>query len=162
DRNLAAQVWLIHIMSQIDLLLHSATQLVTCAAPGPKRGPAMADVGIIPDGAVAVQDGRILEVGSSADLINRYTAVQTIDAAGKVVCPGFVDSHTHILYAGDRAAEFEMRIRGATYMEIMAAGGGIVSTMRQVRAASVEQLVAETRARLDAMLALGITTAEIK
>lgn len=86
----------------------------------------------------------------------------TLDASGKVVCPGFVDAHTHIVYAGDRAAEFELRIKGATYMEIMAAGGGIVSSVKQVRAASVEQLVEETRARLDAMLRLGTTTVEIK
>ncbi len=122
----------------------------------------MTDVGIIADGAVAVDGGQIVAVGSSADLREHYPARETIDASGKVVCPGLVDAHTHVLYAGDRAAEFELRIRGASYMEIMAAGGGIVSTVRQVRAASVEQLVAETRPRLDAMLRLGTTTVEIK
>lgn len=146
----------------IDLLITHAAQLVTCAGDAPKRGAAMNDVGLIVDGAVAIHDGVIVDVGSSVDLINRYEAEQTINAAGKVVCPGFVDAHTHIVYAGDRAAEFELRIKGASYMEIMAAGGGIVSTMRQVREASVEQLVAETRVRLDAMLALGTTTVEIK
>jgi len=122
----------------------------------------MADVGIIEDGAVAVQDGQILAVGPSAELLARYAARTTLDAAGKVVTPGFVDAHTHVVYAGDRVAEFEMRIKGATYMEIMAAGGGIVSTMRAVRAATAAQLAAETHARLDEMLALGTTTAEVK
>jgi imidazolonepropionase len=148
---------------KVDLLLHSATQLVTCAAPdGPKRGAAMRDVGLIPDGAVAVADGEIVAVGSTTDLRADFTARQTLDAGGKVVCPGFVDPHTHAVYAGDRAAEFEMRVRGASYMEILQAGGGILSTMQATRAATVEQLVAASRPRLDAMLALGTTTVEVK
>ncbi len=148
---------------KIDLLIHSANQLITCASPdGPKRGQAMRDVGLIPNGAVAVSDGEIVAVGSSADLRADYTARETIDAGGKVVCPGFVDPHTHVVYAGDRAAEFEMRVQGASYMEIMAAGGGILSTVKVVRAAGPEQLVAESRPRLNAMLALGTTTVEIK
>lgn len=150
-------------MAQVDLLIHSAAQLVTCAGErAAKRGAAMSSLGIVINGAVAVHNGLIVEVGETADLANRYTARSVIDASEQVVCPGFVDSHTHIVYAGDRAAEFEMRLRGASYLEIMAAGGGIVSTMRQVRAASVEQLVAETRARLDTMMQLGTTTVEIK
>ncbi len=148
---------------KVDLLIYNAAQLVTCASPGgPKRGQAMADVGLIPVGAVAIADGKIVAVGSSADLLADFSARETIDATGKTVCPGFVDPHTHVVYAGDRAHEFEMRIRGASYMEIMEAGGGIVSTMRATRAATVEQLVAETRPRLEAMLALGTTTVEIK
>ncbi len=143
------------------MILH-ARQLITCASDGPRRGEAMADVGLIEDGAVAMSDGNIVDVGPSAELQTRYSARKTIDAAGKVVTPGFVDAHTHVAYAGDRVAEFEMRIKGATYMEIMAAGGGIVSTMRAVRAASVAQLVAETRKRLDEMLMLGTTTVEVK
>jgi len=150
-------------MQTVDLLIHSASQLVTCAGPdGPRRGEAMRDVGLLPDGAVAVGGGEIIAVGPTADLRARFSAAQTIDAAGKVVCPGFVDPHTHVVYAGDRVSEFEMRIQGATYMEIMHAGGGIVSTMRATRAASVEQLVAESRPRLDAMLSLGTTTIEVK
>ena len=146
----------------IDLLIIHARQLITCANDGPKRGAAMADVGLISDGAVAVHQGEILAVGSTAELQARYAAHTTLDASGKVVTPGFVDAHTHVVYAGDRVAEFEMRIRGATYMEIMAAGGGIVSTMRAVREATPEKLAAETRHRLDEMLALGTTTAEVK
>lgn len=149
---------------QIDLLIHSAAQLVKCDSPDnqPKRGAAMRDVGLIQDGAVAVHDGAIAAVGPSDQLRSQYTADQTIDASGKVVCPGFVDPHTHVVYAGDRVDEFEMRINGATYMEIMAAGGGIVSTMVAVRAASLDQIIAETRARLDSMLRQGTTTAEVK
>ncbi len=149
--------------NRIDLLIHSAAQLVTCASPGgPKRGAAMRDVGIISHGAIAISDGKIVAVGKTADLRAHFSAAENIDASGKVVCPGFVDAHTHVVYAGDRVNEFELRINGAEYMEIMAAGGGINSTVEAVRAAGVDQLVAETRPRLDAMLRLGTTTVEIK
>ncbi len=150
-------------MMQIDLLILNAAQVVTCAGPsGPKRGAAMADVGLIADGAVAISDGQIVAVGATGNLRAKYTARNIIDAGGKVVCPGFVDPHTHVVFAGDRVGEFELRLKGATYQEIMAAGGGIVSTTQAVREASVAQLVAETRPRLRAMLALGTTTVEIK
>ena len=86
-------------------------------------------------------------------------AAAALDAGGRAVIPGFVDPHTHLPWAGHRAAEFEMRIGGATYMQIMAAGGGIVRTVSDTRAASLEALVAETRSRLDRMLAHGTTTA---
>jgi len=150
-------------VTKIDLLIYNASQLVTCASPdGPKRGKAMREVGIIEGGAVAVADGEIVAVGPGSNLLADYSAREIIDASGKVVCPGFVDPHTHVVYAGDRVHEFEMRIQGASYMEIMQAGGGIVSTMRAVREAPVAQLVAESRKRLDAMMALGTTTVEIK
>ncbi len=122
----------------------------------------MGDVGIIEGGAVAAAGGRIVAVGTTADLAERYEARQVIDAGGRVVCPGFVDPHTHVVYAGERLDEFELRIRGASYMEIMAAGGGIVSTVNKTRGANLSQLVEETRPRLAAMLAQGTTTIEIK
>jgi imidazolonepropionase len=148
---------------KIDLLILSATQLVTCASSnGPKRGADMLDVGLIEDGAVAVHQGQIVAVGRTEELQGQYTAEKIINASGKVVCPGLVDPHTHVVYAGDRIDEFELRIQGASYMEIMAAGGGIVSTMQATRQASAEQLAAETRPRLEAMLQLGTTTVEIK
>lgn len=150
------------MMIEADLLIHSAAQVVTCASDVPKRGAAMQDVGLISDGAVAVKDGRILTIGPSQSIRQQVSATQTIDASGKVICPGFVDPHTHVVYAGDRIGEFEQRIRGATYMEIMAAGGGIVSTMRATRQASVEELVEATLPRLAQMLRLGTTTAEVK
>lgn len=148
---------------KVNLLIHSITQLITCASPdGPKRGAALLDVGLIEDGAVAVHQGQIVAVGRTEELQGQYTAERTIDASGKALCPGFVDPHTHVVYAGDRIDEFELRIQGASYMEIMAAGGGIVSTMQATREASTEQLAAETRPRLEAMLQLGTTTVEIK
>jgi imidazolonepropionase len=148
---------------EVDLLVHSGAQLVTCASPDrPKRGRAMADVGLIPDGAVAVEDGRIVACGPTPEVRADYSGRDTLDASDRVICPGLVDCHTHLVYAGDRVGEFDMRIRGATYMEILQAGGGILSTVKATRAATVEQLVAAARPRLDTMLALGTTTAEVK
>ncbi|MBN1137206.1 MAG: imidazolonepropionase [Anaerolineae bacterium] len=148
---------------QADLLIDNAGQLLTLAsAGGPKRGAAMRDLGLIAGGAVAVRDGRIVATGRSADLRRMVRADKYLDAAGWTVMPGFVDPHTHLVWAGDRADEFEMRIAGASYMEIMAAGGGIMNTVRHTRAASLDDLVAQTRLRLGRMLAHGTTTVEIK
>ena len=145
-----------------DLTVRNAAQLLTLASPeGPKRGRAMGDVGLIEDGTVAVSEGRIVWVGPSAEA-GHITADTVIDATGRVVMPGFVDPHTHLLWAGDRADEFEMRIAGATYMEIMAAGGGIMNTVHATRAASLDELLSQTPPRLDALLAHGTTTAEVK
>jgi imidazolonepropionase len=150
-------------MRHVDLLLIHAEQLVTCAGVGqPKRGEQMRDAGIIRDGALAVHDGRIVAVGRTRDISAQYTGDQTISAYGKAVIPGLVDCHTHAVYAGNRLDEFELRIQGRTYMEIMAAGGGIMSTVRATRAAPFEALYEESQARLDTMLRLGTTTAEIK
>ena len=150
-------------MLQADLLIHSASQLVTCANPhGVKRGAALGDVGLIEDGALAIRDGRIAAVGTTGEIRRDYTATQQIDASGKVVCPGFVDCHTHTVFAGDRAGEFEQRIRGVPYMDILAAGGGILNTVRATRAASEDELTALALARLNIMMSLGTTTAEIK
>lgn len=148
---------------QVDLIIHNAGQLLTCAAPGgPKRGAAMRDTGPVADGALAVRGGTIAALGRSADILSRYAAAQMIDAQGRAVCPGFVDAHTHVVYAGERIAEFEQRIAGAGYLEIMAAGGGIAATTRATRAASLDELTRQARARLDRMLALGTTTVEAK
>lgn len=146
----------------VDLLIINAAQIATCAADGPKRGAALQDPGLLHDGAIAVQAGRITAVGQTADIRARYTGRRMIDAAGRAVCPGFVDPHTHLVYGGDRVHEFEMRIAGATYLEIMAAGGGILSTMRHTREASSDELLASASRRLNEMLALGSTTVEIK
>jgi imidazolonepropionase len=148
----------------VDLLIYNASQICRLPAQngGPQRGKALGRLGTIDNGAVAVRDGRIIAVGKTSELREMYSAQQELDAAGCAVIPGFVDPHTHLVWAGDRAAEFEMRIGGATYMDIMNAGGGINSTVRQTRAASVEQLMDETRPRLDRMLRLGTTTVEIK
>lgn len=148
---------------QVDLLIHSARQLVTCASPvGPKRGEAMRDVGLIEDGALAIAGETIEACGKSDELRAAYRAAQTLDATDKVICPGFVDCHTHLVFAGDRIDEFELRIKGATYLEIMAAGGGIATTVRATREAPMEQLVEGARRRLDRMFRRGTTTAECK
>ncbi|HMS11103.1 MAG TPA: amidohydrolase family protein, partial [Pyrinomonadaceae bacterium] len=146
-----------------DLIIHNAGQLVTCASPGgPKRGAAMQDVGIIADGAVAIKDGAFTAVGTSAEILEKYKAAELIDAEGRAVVPGFVDPHTHIVYAGDRLNEFELKIKGAEYLDILAAGGGIISTVRNTRAATEEELIDAALGRLDKMLACGTTFCEIK
>ncbi|HEU5097673.1 MAG TPA: imidazolonepropionase [Roseiflexaceae bacterium] len=148
---------------KIDLLITHA-KLITIASPGgPKRGAAMRELGVIHDGALALAGGRIAAVGSTTELRELAgDATQVIDADGKAVLPGFVDAHTHVVFAGDRVDEFERRLEGASYLEIMAAGGGIMSTVRATRAASEEQLADESAARLRRMLAHGTTTAEAK
>jgi imidazolonepropionase len=148
---------------QADLLVYGAVQVLTLASPdGPKRGDAMRELGIVADGAVAIAGGRVLAVGPSAELRWQVQAARTLDAGGRLLMPGFVDPHTHLVWAGERADEFEMRIAGASYVQIMAAGGGIMSTVRQCRAAGLEDLVAQTRPRLARMLAHGTTTVECK
>ncbi len=148
----------------VELLVHSAAQL--CVVPpvdgGPQRGSRLGNLGIIFNGAVAIQDGRVVAVGPTAEVRARVHARWEIDATGRVVVPGFVDPHTHLVWHGDRAGEFEQRIAGASYLEIMAAGGGIMSTVRATRSASVADLVRGLRQRLDRMLAHGATTVEVK
>jgi imidazolonepropionase len=150
-------------MKPIDLLIHSAAQLCVVPGPsGPQRGTALGTLGVVPGGAVAVRDGRIVAVGETEKLRAAYRPERTIDASGRCVLPGFVDPHTHIPWMGDRAGEFEQRVGGATYMEIMSAGGGIMSTVRETRAASLDALVADNLPRLRRMLAHGTTSAEAK
>lgn len=149
--------------TEIDLLIHSAGQL--CVVPGtegPQRGRALGNLGLIEDGALAVDDGRIVATGHSKDLRAQFAPVETVDAAGRCVLPGFVDPHTHVPWYGDRAAEFEMRIAGASYMSIMAAGGGIMSTVRSTRQATLDELVEDNLPRLARMLQHGTTSAEAK
>jgi imidazolonepropionase len=143
------------------MLIHSAAQLLTLAGP-PQRGGHLGNLGIIEDGAVWIQDGEIRAVGKSEELRAAYPNGPEIDAAGRVVMPGFVDPHTHVIWAGERAAEFEMRLEGKTYLEILAAGGGILSTVRKTREATINDLMEQTRGRLWRMLYHGTTTLEAK
>lgn len=143
------------------MLIHSASQLITLVGP-PQRGRDLGRLGIIPNGAVLLRDGLIVETGTTLELLNKYPDEERLDADGKAVLPGFVDAHTHLVWAGDRAAEFEMRLQGKSYMEIMTAGGGIASTVKATRAADHETLLHETRARANAMFSYGTTTAETK
>jgi imidazolonepropionase len=143
------------------MLLHSASQLLTIAG-SPQGGHTLGNLGLIPDGAVLIRDGIIEAVGTTQKLRGAFPHEEALDAAGSVVMPGFVDPHTHLLWVGDRAAEFEMRLEGKTYLEILAAGGGILSTVRLTRQASIEKMLAETRPRMQDMLTHGTTTAEAK
>ena len=143
------------------MLIHSASQLLTLAG-GPQRGASLGSLGIIENGAVLIRDEKISAVGTTEELRAAYPNEPTFDAAGGVLMPGFVDPHTHVIWAGDRANEFEMKMGGAKYMDILAAGGGIISTVRATRAASIESLVAQTRPRLLRMFAHGTTTVEAK
>ena len=126
---------------------------------GPQAAPGAAPLAIIEDGAVACAGGRIVYVGTSSDA---PPAEEIIDAGGDLLTPGFVDPHTHLLFAGDRAGEHEARVAGATYLEIAAWGGGIRATVRATRAASDDELVAAARGRLTRLLRSGVTTVEVK
>jgi imidazolonepropionase len=148
-----------------DFVLRHAGRLLTCAGPAPRRGPAQNDVSPIADGAVASLDGRIVFAGTTAACDAKVTptaGATVVDLRGRTVVPGFVDPHTHVVYAGDRREELRRRLAGATYLEIAAEGGGILSTVRATRAASARQLAAAALPRLSAMLACGTTTAEVK
>lgn len=143
------------------MLIHSASQLLTLAG-GPQRGRVLGRLSLIEDGAVLVRGHKIEAVGSSKALRAAFPQEPELDAGGKVVLPGFVDPHTHLVWAGDRAEEFEMRLEGKTYMEIMAAGGGINATVRATRSAGSQELARQTRARAQQIFRNGTTTAEVK
>jgi imidazolonepropionase len=143
------------------MLIHNASQLLTLAG-GPQRGRELGRLGLILDGAVLIQDEKITAVGASRELRAAYPKEPDLDAGGRVVMPGFVDPHTHAIWVGDRSAEFELRLQGKSYLEILAEGGGILSTVRASRTGSLEKLMSETRPRLWSMFTCGTTTAEVK
>jgi len=147
-----------------DLLVINAAELLTCAgfSDAPARGPEQSRIGVVRDAAVAVRDGRVLEVGASERIKKSYDAAHIVDAAGGIVLPGFVDPHTHLVFGGDRAAEWEERLRGAPYLEILRHGGGILSTVRATRAASFDALLAGARRWAGRAMEHGTTTLEIK
>jgi imidazolonepropionase len=118
--------------------------------------------GLIVDGAVVVSEGNIVWVGQSTDIPAKFAGLERQDLEGQLVTPGLIDCHTHVVFGGNRAREFEMRLNGATYEEIARAGGGILSTVTATRAASEDELLAEALPRVDAMLAEGVTTIEVK
>lgn len=150
-----------------DFLLINAGQLVTVAGNSdhPKRREELSEIGVLTDGAVAAREGMIIAVGSTAELQKRVELEEdavVIDAQGKVVLPGLVDPHTHVVFAGSREHELEMKIQGVPYLEILARGGGILDTVRSTRAASRAELFQAAEKYLDEMLAQGTTTAEAK
>jgi imidazolonepropionase len=145
------------------IVIRHLQQLITCAGPAPRRGAAQRNVPIIEDGAVVADGDRIIYAGPDAGLPSGAAArADTLDGRDLSMVPGFVDAHTHALYAGDRRDELRRRLAGATYAEIAAQGGGIVSTVAATRAASEDDLVGATLPRLREMLACGTTTVEIK
>ncbi len=151
-------------MSETTIIIH-ASELVTLR--GPKRYRAkseMSELSIIPDGAVVVSDGAIEDVGRTETVLKEHgaTGVERIDASGKVVMPGLVDPHTHLVFAGSREFELELKLKGKGYLEILAAGGGILRTVRDTRAASEEELFDQAASRLESMVAHGSTTIEAK
>ena len=119
-------------------------------------------LGIVENGAIAVRDGRIAFAGPESELPADFASAETVDCGGRWITPGLIDCHTHLVHAGNRAHEFELRLAGASYEEVARAGGGIVSSVKALRAASEDDLVAETLPRLDALIAEGVTTVEMK
>jgi imidazolonepropionase len=148
-----------------DLLIRNTTEIYTCAGPAPRRGPAQADAGRIRRGALASLGGTIVYAGPEDDCLRAVGLTKdarTIDAERGSVVPGFVDPHTHVVFAGDRREELHRRLAGATYSDIAAGGGGILATVVATRAAGEEELLRSTARRLDEMLANGTTTCEAK
>jgi len=147
-----------------NLLVKNATQVVTCHGFKAKRGKEMNDLHVIEDGSVVIEKGLIRAVGKTHDILKGFdeNGFDVIDAAGKAVLPGFVDSHTHFVFGGYRAEEFSWRLRGDDYMAIMERGGGILSTVHATRQASLDELIQSGRRRLDSMLSFGVTTVEGK
>lgn len=151
-------------MKQGNIIIKNATQLVTCSGFSAKKGKDMSDLAIIENGTVIITDGIITYVGKDADCppLSDFSEHTVIDATGKAVLPGFIDSHTHFIFGGYREEEFSWRMRGDSYMSIMERGGGIHNTMTATRDASFEELKEAGQNRLDKMLMMGVTTAEGK
>ncbi len=143
------------------LIIHNASQLLTLAG-GPQRGRCLGQLGMITNGAVAIDNGVIVAIGESSVLLEQFPTASAFDVQQHVVMPGFVDPHTHLVWAGDRAEEFDLRLQGKTYLEILEGGGGILSTVRATRQASLEALVRETHQRIWTAFFNGTTTAEVK
>lgn len=147
-----------------NLVIRHASQMVTCSGTQAKRGKEMAALSPVEDGCVIIEGGKITAAGRTGEIEKRLRGFkgEVIDADGKAVLPGFVDSHTHTIFSGDRAEEFSWRLAGSSFLEILERGGGIISTVRATRAAPAEALYEEAFLRLDSMLAHGVTTVEIK
>src|SRR5215471_18332685 len=143
-------------------ILH-ASQLVTLSGPKrPRIGQEMSQLGIVRDGGMLVRDGKIFSVGPSNEIEKNSPGAEIVDAGGRVVLPGFVDAHTHLVFAGNRLDDFERRSRGETYEQIAKAGGGIWSTVEKTRAASERDLLAQAKKHADWFLRCGTTTVEAK
>ena len=151
-------------MTAVDLLVHPIGELATPDCKGPARGHSLGKVKRIRDAAIAVAGGKVIAAGPAKHVLDQIDSRDAliVDASRKVVTPGLVDPHTHLIFEGNRSNEFLMRCAGKTYAEIATAGGGIVASMSATRNASLEQLVASGRRRLKRMLSTGTTTCEVK
>lgn len=151
-------------MASANLIIKNAAQVVTCSGKTAKRGQEMNELSVIENGAVIIENGLIAAVGPGDALLAAHDAqgYDVIDASGKAVLPGFVDSHTHFAFGGYRPEEYSWRLKGMPYMEIMQRGGGIVNTMGATRRAGKPELLELGKKRLDAMLSMGVTTVEGK
>ena len=143
-----------------ELLITGIAQLATANGAVAKHGRSMSELSVLKDAMLAISGGRIDWVGTKSDWVGN--AASTVDMGGVAVLPGLIDPHTHAVWAGDRLADFEARVAGATYEQILLAGGGIRSTVRATAAASVEELVALAKPRVEALLRSGATTIEVK
>lgn len=152
------------VKNETRLLIKNAAELVTCSGIAPKKGAEMNNIGIIVDGAIVIENGVITDVGTTVEILARVdeNSYQVIDATGKCVMPGFVDSHTHFIFGGYRPEEFFWRLNGTPYLDILERGGGILSTVQATRNMDQEELRKIGEKRLDAMLAMGVTTVEGK
>ena len=153
--------------SEPDLVIFGANELITMNTTysAPRIGEDMSNLAIINDGAIGIKDDRIIFTGSTEDLISKYNLkrIETkIDASNKLVTPGFVDPHTHIIFDGTRENELSMKLKGKSYLDILNEGGGILKTVRDTRKASIEKLVLNGKKILDQMLSYGTTTIETK
>ncbi|HHH79830.1 MAG TPA: imidazolonepropionase [Thermoplasmatales archaeon] len=143
----------------VDVLIENASEVVTLqGSKVPRRKEEMNELAVIKNASIAIKDGKIIDVGKC----NGYSAKRVIDASGKTIIPGFVDSHTHLVFSGSREFELELKLKGFSYTQIKEMGGGIGYTVKRTREASVEELMKEALKRLDTMLAYGTTTCEAK
>ncbi|MEA3458915.1 MAG: imidazolonepropionase [Candidatus Thermoplasmatota archaeon] len=146
-------------METVDIFIKNASELITMDGPNrPRIKKEMCELSIIKNGSVAIKDGKIVETGNDLE----YDAEKTIDASGKTVMPGFIDSHTHLVFAGSREFELDMKLKGISYMEILKKGGGIFYTVNETRKATNEGLLKQSKKRLDTMISHGTTTCEAK
>jgi imidazolonepropionase len=149
--------------SMSKLIIKNVSELVTCRGRAPKHGKDMSDIGLIKNGCLVIENDTIIDVGTK-EILKNYNEeeYQVIDAENKAVLPGFIDSHTHLIFGGYRAEEFSWRLKGDTYMSIMERGGGITSTVRSTRNTSDEEFISLGIKRLDKILDMGVTTVEGK
>jgi imidazolonepropionase len=149
---------------QANLIIENANELVTLqgGSKKPLIGKQMEELEIVKDAGLAVKNGRIVAVGKTSEIKQKFKAEETVNAKGKTVIPGFVDPHTHLVFAGSREDEFEMRLQGVSYMEILRKGGGILKTVHATRQASEQELIENCTKTLNTMLQHGTTTVEAK